>query len=138
VLNFISLGMSIDQGYSVVQMLALGVSFVIIALCSDVFEVLKSSGLKVLGEVSCSIYLTHGLILYVLFSVFDVFPIEAGNVFHYVILLSVVLVLVSASSVITFFAIEKPFIFVATVAVAECDTVIELKQESDVTSPSDE
>jgi peptidoglycan/LPS O-acetylase OafA/YrhL len=137
-LVFIGLGLSMGQGYSVVQMLVLGVSFVIIALGNDVFGVLKSSGLKVLGEVSYSIYLTHGLILYVLFSVVDVFPIEEGDVFHYVILLPVVLALVSASSVITFFAIEKPFIFVAAVAVAECDTVIELKQAPDVTSPSAE
>lgn len=137
-LVFISLGMSVDPGYSVVQMLVLGVSFVIIALGNDVFGVLKSSGLKVLGEVSYSIYLTHGLILYVLFSVFDVIPVEEGDVFHYVVLLPVVLVLVSASSVITFFAIEKPFIFVAAAAVAECDTVIELKQAPDVTSPSAE
>lgn len=111
-LLFLVLGMFVNKGYSIVQMLVVGVPFVIIALGNDVFGVLKSIGLKALGEVSYSIYLTHGLILYLLFSVFDVFSFSGGDSFQYNILLPVVLALVSVSSVITFSVIEKPFIFV--------------------------
>jgi peptidoglycan/LPS O-acetylase OafA/YrhL len=110
-LIFLMVGMFISQGYSIIQMLVVGVPFTIIALGNDVFGVLKSSGLKALGEVSYSIYLTHGLVLYLLFSVFEVFSFGRGDSFHYNILLPVVLALVSASSVITFTVIEKPFIF---------------------------
>ncbi|PYY72557.1 acyltransferase [Pseudomonas jessenii] len=110
-LIFLIVGMFIGQGYSIVQMLVVGVPFAIIALGNDVFGILKSNGLKALGEVSYSIYLTHGLVLYLLFSVFDVFSFGSGDSFHYNILLPVVLALVSASSVITFTVIEKPFIF---------------------------
>lgn len=110
-LVFLIVGMFISQGYSIVQMLVVGVPFAIIALGNDVFGILKSNGLKALGEVSYSIYLTHGLVLYLLFSVFGVFSFGSGDSFHYNILLPVVLAVVSASSVITFTVIEKPFIF---------------------------
>lgn len=111
-LVFLIFGMFIAQEYSVAQMLVLGVSFVMIALGDNVFGVLKSNGLKSLGEVSYSIYLTHGLVLYLLFSVFKVFSFEGGDMLHYIAFLPVVLALVSASSVVTFLIIEKPFILV--------------------------
>ena len=107
-------GMFISQQYSIVQMLVLGVPFIIIALGNDVFGGLSSRGLKALGEVSYSLYLTHGLILYLLFSVFEVFSFEGGDVFQYIAWLPVVLALVSACSVVTFFMIEKPFIRVVS------------------------
>lgn len=110
VLVSIVCGMFISQQYSIVQMLVLGVPFIIIALGNDVFGVLSSRGLKALGEVSYSVYLTHGLILYLLFSVFEVFSFDGGSVFQYIALLPVVLALVSVCSVMTFFVIEKPFI----------------------------
>lgn len=107
-------GMFISQQYSIVQMLVLGVPFIIIALGNDVFGGLSSRGLKALGEVSYSLYLTHGLILYLLFSVFEVFSFEGGDVFQYIAWLPVVLALVSACSVVTFFMIEQPFIRVVS------------------------
>jgi peptidoglycan/LPS O-acetylase OafA/YrhL len=112
VLAFIVSGMLIDQGYSILQMLVLGVAFIMIALGNTIFGVLGSKGLKTLGEVSYSIYLIHGLILYMLFSVFNVFSFENDNALHYIALLPIVLALVSAVSVLTFSTIEKPFIFV--------------------------
>lgn len=111
-LIFLIVGMFVHEGYSIVQMLLLGVSFVMIALGNDVFGVLKSNGLKALGEISYSIYLTHGLILYLLFTMLKLFSFREGGLIDYVVLLPFVLALVSASSVITFSVIEKPFIFV--------------------------
>ncbi len=112
VLAFIASGMFIDQGYSIFQMLLLGIPFIMIALGNTIFGVLESKGLKTLGEVSYSIYLIHGLILYMLFSVFNVFSFEKGSALQYIASLPIVLALVSAVSVLTFSAIEKPFIFV--------------------------
>ena len=112
VLAFIAAGMLIDQGYSIFQMLVLGIPFIMIALGNTIFGVLESKGLKTLGEVSYSIYLIHGLILYMLFSVFNVFSFEKGSALQYIASLPIVLALVSAVSVLTFSAIEKPFIFV--------------------------
>jgi len=121
VLIFLVLGMFFSQGYSVTQMLVVGVSFVMIALGNDVFGILRRNGLKALGEVSYSIYLTHGLVLYLLFSVFEMFSFKSNNFFHYIILLPVVLALVSGFSVITFSLIEKPFIFIQNRKVTSLD-----------------
>ena len=118
---FLVLGMFFSQGYSVTQMLVVGVSFVMIALGNDVFGILRGNGLKALGEVSYSIYLTHGLVLYLLFSVFEMFSFKSNNFFHYIILLPVVLALVSGFSVITFSLIEKPFIFIQNRKVTSLD-----------------
>lgn len=107
----IASGMSIGQGYSIFQMVVLGVTFTMIALGNTFFGLLGSKGLKTLGEVSYSIYLIHGLILYMLFSVFEIFSFQDHNALHYIALLPLVLALVSAVSILTFSAIEKPFIF---------------------------
>lgn len=112
VLVFIVSAMFMGQGYSIIQMLVLGVPFIMIALGNNVFGVLDSRGLKALGEVSYSIYLTHGLILYILFSVLEVFSFEEGGVLQYSAWLPVVLMLVAVCSIVTFSIIEKPFILV--------------------------
>lgn len=96
--------------YSLAQMLVLGVPFTAIALGNDMFTILKNSGLKALGEISYSIYLTHGLILYCLFSIFNIFPFDSQPASHYLLLLPLIIGIVSLSSVMTFIYIEKPMI----------------------------
>ncbi|MBB3239017.1 peptidoglycan/LPS O-acetylase OafA/YrhL [Pseudomonas sp. Tn43] len=97
------------EEYSTLQMLFLAIPFAIISLGNDIFGLLKNRGLKSLGEVSYSIYLTHGLILYWAFSTFNIFDFSKAEVFKFIALLPVVLIVVSGTSVITYLFIEKPF-----------------------------
>jgi peptidoglycan/LPS O-acetylase OafA/YrhL len=97
------------EEYSTLQMLFLAIPFAIISLGNDIFGLLKNRGLKSLGEVSYSIYLTHGLILYWAFSTFNIFDFSKAGVFTFIALLPVVLIVVSGTSVITYLFIEKPF-----------------------------
>jgi peptidoglycan/LPS O-acetylase OafA/YrhL len=96
--------------YSTLQMLFLAVPFAIISLGNDIFGLLKNHGLKSLGEVSYSIYLTHGLILYWAFSTFNIFDFSKAGIFTFIALLPFVLIVVSGTSVATYLFIEKPFI----------------------------
>jgi peptidoglycan/LPS O-acetylase OafA/YrhL len=122
-LAFIAIAMTISQGYSVVQMLVLGVPFAIIALGNDLFSKLRSHGLKVLGEISYSIYLTHGILLFVLFSIVKVFAFDQTPLSTYILFLPVILLLISATSVVTFTCIERPFIHKRkAVAAIQCPT----------------
>lgn len=97
------------ETYSVVQMIVLGVAFLIVSLGNDVFGVLRSSGLKFLGEISYSIYLLHGLVLYVMFSMADVFDFERWSLLAYEALFPGVLLIVVLVSLCTYRVIEKPF-----------------------------
>ncbi|WP_367372045.1 acyltransferase family protein [Pseudomonas lini] len=98
------------EEYSTFQMLLLAVPFAIISLGNDLFGLLKHHGLKSLGEVSYSIYLTHGLILYWAFSTFNIFDFSKTGILTFVALLPIALVVVSGTSVVTYLFIEKPFI----------------------------
>jgi peptidoglycan/LPS O-acetylase OafA/YrhL len=95
--------------FSVPQILLLSVAFAIIALGNDLFGMLSSYGLKALGEISYSVYLIHGLVLYSLFSWLNVYPFKGSDINHYIILLPLVLLVVCGISLITFLGIERPF-----------------------------
>lgn len=95
--------------YSAVQMIVLGIAFLIISLGNNVFGVLRNSGLKFLGEISYSVYLLHGLVLYVLFSMAGVFDFERWSLLAYVVLFPGVLLIVVLVSLCTYRVIEKPF-----------------------------
>jgi peptidoglycan/LPS O-acetylase OafA/YrhL len=117
------IAMNIHSGYSALQMLVLGVPFTIISLGNDMFSTLRSHGLKALGEISYSIYLTHGILLFVLFSILNVFPFEQYSTSTYILFFPLVLFLVSATSVLTFTTIERPFMHRRkTVPAVECNT----------------
>lgn len=98
------------EEYSTFQMLLLAIPFAFISLGNDIFGLLKNHGLKSLGELSYSIYLTHGLILYWAFSVFNIFDFSVTGILTFTALLPIVLIVVSGTSVVTYLLIEKPFI----------------------------
>lgn len=55
-----------SNGYTVIQMVGTAILFSFIANGYSYGEVLNNNGLRKLGEISYSIYLTHGIILYAL------------------------------------------------------------------------
>ncbi|GGM17897.1 acyltransferase [Pseudomonas asuensis] len=105
----ITYSMTMPDYFSLPQILLLSVAFAIIALGNDLFGMLSSYGLKALGEISYSVYLIHGLVLYSLFSWLNVYPFTGSNINHYIMLLPLVLLVVCGISLITFLGIERPF-----------------------------
>jgi len=99
-----------SKSYTKVQMLILAVPFALFVLGNNLHGLLENRGMKILGEASFSIYLLHGIVLYLLFSVFSLFDFSAGSFSHYAWLLPVVLILVSSLSVATYWGIERPFL----------------------------
>jgi peptidoglycan/LPS O-acetylase OafA/YrhL len=98
------------KSYSIVQMLLLGVPFALFVLGNSLNGLLENRGLKILGEASFSIYLLHGIVIYSLFSLLNVYSFEAAQFTHYVWYLPLVIILTSALSVATYWGIEHPFL----------------------------
>ncbi|EIK98014.1 acyltransferase [Pseudomonas sp. M47T1] len=96
--------------YSKAQMIILAIPFALFVLGNSLNSLLENRGLKILGEASFSIYLLHGIVIYVLFSVFSIYDFQAANFLHYVWFLPLVLWLVASLSVATYWGIERPFI----------------------------
>jgi peptidoglycan/LPS O-acetylase OafA/YrhL len=91
-------------------MLLLAVPFALFVLGNSLQGLLEQRGMKVLGEASFSIYLLHGSVIYLLFSVFSAFDFTTGGVLDYALWLPLVLGLVSTLSVATYWAVERPFL----------------------------
>ncbi len=96
--------------YSKAQMIILAIPFALFVLGNSLKGLLEHRGLKILGEASFSIYLLHGIVIYLLFSVFGLYDFQAGNFLHYAWYLPLVLWLVASLSVATYWGIERPFI----------------------------
>ncbi|MGY4492495.1 peptidoglycan/LPS O-acetylase OafA/YrhL [Pseudomonas sp. TE3610] len=96
--------------YSKAQMIILAIPFALFVLGNSLNGLLEHRGLKILGEASFSIYLLHGIVIYLLFSVFGIYDFQAADFRHYVWYLPLVLWLVASVSVATYWGIERPFI----------------------------
>ena len=97
------------KSYSKLQVLLVVVPFALFVLGNSLNGLLENRGLKILGEISFSLYLLHGMVLYCLFSVFSVFDFGAGSFRDYAFYLPLVMVLACALSVATYWGVERPF-----------------------------
>jgi peptidoglycan/LPS O-acetylase OafA/YrhL len=85
--------------------------FLAVALGNDFFGLLRTRGAKVLGTISYSVYLMHGIVLYaVLRSVNMVFPVKDMSVLTYWALIAVCGVIVVMACSLTYRFVEKPFL----------------------------
>ncbi|MBD1590277.1 acyltransferase family protein [Pseudomonas typographi] len=99
------------HSYSTGQMLILGVPFALFVLGNNLAGLLESRVLKVLGEASFSVYLLHGIVLYVLFTVWGAYSFDGASLGVFALCwLPWVLWLTSSLSVLAYWAIERPFI----------------------------
>jgi len=80
----------------------------LIVLGSSVFGLFRSKASVLLGEISYSIYLLHGIILYALFSSGDIIDLTEISLLQYLYILPVVALLVILFSASTYLEIEKP------------------------------
>jgi peptidoglycan/LPS O-acetylase OafA/YrhL len=84
--------------------------FILIVLGNDLFGVLSLKSSILLGEISYSIYLLHGIVIYLAFSVFKIAVLENISLQEYLIFMPVMCVVVILISALTFISIEKPSI----------------------------
>lgn len=98
------------KSYSTLQMLILGIPFALFVLGNNLHGVLEVRGLKILGEASFSIYLLHGIVIYSLFSLLNVYDFASSDTFSYLLYLPLIILLTSSLSVATYWCIEHPFL----------------------------
>jgi peptidoglycan/LPS O-acetylase OafA/YrhL len=98
------------KSYSTLQMLILGIPFALFVLGNSLHGVLEVRGLKILGEASFSIYLLHGIVIYSLFSLLNVYDFASSDTVSYLLYLPLIILLTSSLSVATYWCIEHPFL----------------------------
>lgn len=98
------------KSYTKVQLVLLTVPFALFVLGNNLHGLLEHRGMKILGEASFSIYLLHGIVIYVLFSVWTVFDFAHSSLNGFAVYLIPVLLLTAFISVMTYWWVERPFI----------------------------
>lgn len=102
--------MFFTHAYSGLQMVLCAVLFCFVANGFDFFGLLHQQGLKVLGELSYSLYLTHGVVMYVCFNLLNLSDFSQP-MSHYVLTYPLVFLLVVAFAYACYRTIEKPFMY---------------------------
>ncbi len=96
------------KAFGFAHAILLSVFFVLIVLGNDMYGVFSHKSSVLLGEISYSIYLLHGLVLYLAFSVFDIAHIQDFSLQEYLLFLPLMCVVVITVSAVTFIYIENP------------------------------
>ncbi len=96
--------------YQLVPIIAVSLFFIAIAFGNSMFGFLEKKSSILLGEISYSIYLLHGFIIYLLFTYFEIIDIKTVTLVEHTLMLPFLVVLVIFSSTLTYLYIEKPAI----------------------------
>lgn len=95
---------------SALQIIMTTLAFGCIVHGFDYSGILRHQGLKILGDISYSIYLLHGIVLYFLFKIFAIYNFQEGNIYHFIAYQPLVAFLTICLSLLTYHYIERPFI----------------------------
>lgn len=107
-LSIIILTVVYFDSYSVYQYLLLGLIFAMFVFGNSLFGLLKKPFSVALGEITYSIYLVHGIIIYIIFTlIFENFIADYGKLYFY--MLPFVSIIILSISVLTYKYIELPF-----------------------------
>ncbi|HII4350303.1 acyltransferase family protein [Enterobacter sp. KB-221C9] len=93
-----------DAPYSHIPTILIGITFFIVSCGNCIFGVLRLKTMKMLGAISFSVYLLHGITYTVLFSTM----IKSGFSFHVAIAITIPVII--ALSTISYLFIERKFI----------------------------
>ena len=93
---------------NMLHILMISAFFILVVLGNDLFGLLSLRSSVLLGEISYSIYLVHGLVLYTLFTLVHPLPIETMSLSQFLLWLPLVSVVVVLVSTVTFLLIEQP------------------------------
>ncbi|NKG29799.1 acyltransferase [Erwinia rhapontici] len=105
-----TLSFLLTDSYSYAQMIIVGMLFILVCSGNDMLGLLRAKGLVVLGDMSYSFYLTHGIIIYYAFSVFKLQETSLPYLYTFSALLPVIMALIILLSYFTNKIIEQPFI----------------------------
>lgn len=94
--------------YSLIQVAGVSIFFASVALGNTMFGFFESKASIFLGEISYSIYLLHGLVLYILFSVINIIDLNKLSLLQYEYTMPVIVILLILISTITHIIIELP------------------------------
>jgi len=99
--------LNFKTSYGNIQFLGLSIFFAMIVYGNTIFGLLTLKYSRIIGEISYSIYLTHGLILYILFKILIDFN-DIKSIYIYLLpLISMIVVILSIG---TYLIIERPMI----------------------------
>jgi len=96
------------EPYSPTQFVILGFSFLGVVIGGGVFNLLNNKYLVSVGEVSYSVYMIHGLVLFILFRT-DIIDLKKFSLFEFMPFLIIVMIITSILACITYQCIEKKF-----------------------------
>lgn len=90
------------------QIMAISMFFMLIVSGTSLFGLLKADFSIFLGEISYSIYLLHGVCLYIIFSLLPIYSIENITLTSHLLFLPFMAFFVILLSTVTYILIEKP------------------------------
>lgn len=82
--------------------------FILVILGNDLFGIFSLKSSVLLGEISYSIYLLHGAVLYFLFTICEVLEIHNFTLQMYLLFMPLISIIVILVSSLTFILIERP------------------------------
>ncbi len=93
---------------NILHVFSVSLFFLLIVLGSSMFGLFRSRASVLLGEISYSIYLLHGIVLYALFSSGNIIDLTEVSLLQYLYILPIVALLVILFSASTYLDIERP------------------------------
>jgi len=96
------------KAFSPIQLASSFLFFTIVALGNDLFGLLSQKSSLILGEISYSIYLLHGIVLYLIFTVYPSLQIDMTNQESFLKFMPIITIAVTLFSSLTFLMIESP------------------------------
>jgi peptidoglycan/LPS O-acetylase OafA/YrhL len=96
--------------YDPLPILFISLFFIVIALGNTMFGLLEKKSSILLGEISYSIYLIHGLIIYILFSYFNVIDLTSITSIQHTYMFPILIILIITCATLTYLYIEQPSI----------------------------
>lgn len=90
------------------HVLAMSLFFLLVSQGNDMFGLFRQLPSVLLGEISYSVYLLHGALLYLLFSQLTIFSLDDWPLSTYLLLMPIVAGVVVVTSVFTYLSIEMP------------------------------
>lgn len=96
--------------YQPIPILFVSLFFVSVALGNTLFGILSKPSSVLLGEISYSIYLLHGFIIYLSFSVLKLVNLQEISAITHTMMMPLLIIVVIFFSTLTYLYIEKPAI----------------------------
>lgn len=96
--------------YTPINRILVALLFLLLAGGYDFGGILRHHGMKMLGDMSYSIYLMHGVVLYSVFALGGWFDFQAHGLLVYIATFPLIFVLVLLLSCTTYLGVERPFL----------------------------